>query len=93
MDTCMDVDEFHRVSEVDHEGTALGFGGVELLPYRYFGNGVAYRRRVYGTSSCCVFGRIGGSVVAIAFPHFPVESKIVGSLPPKFFSLGFLPIT
>ena len=32
MDTCMDVNEFHHVSEVDHEGTASGFGGVELLP-------------------------------------------------------------
>ena len=30
MDICMDVDEFHHVSEVDHEGTASGFGGVEL---------------------------------------------------------------
>ena len=33
MDTCMDVNEFHHhVCEVDHEGTASGFGGAELLP-------------------------------------------------------------
>ena len=51
------------------------------------------QKKSYGTSSRGVFGGIGGSIVAIAFPHFPVESKIVGSLPPKFFSLGFLPIT
>ena len=32
MDTCMDVNDFHHVSEVDHKGVALGFGVVELLP-------------------------------------------------------------
>lgn len=31
MDTCMDVNEFHHVCEVDHEGTASSFGGAELL--------------------------------------------------------------
>lgn len=32
MDTCMDVNNFDHVCEVEHEGTASGFGGTESLP-------------------------------------------------------------
>ena len=71
MDTCMDVSEFHHVFEVDHKRTAFL---EEPSCYQIFRHEVAYnKRKVCGTSSCCVLGGRGGSGVAITFPHFPVE--------------------
>jgi hypothetical protein len=36
MDTCMDVNEFHHVCEVDHEGTMEKFGQI-IIPDQYIG--------------------------------------------------------